>query len=134
MVILGAGPAGLVLGNLLQDSGIDCVILERAERAHIQTRARAGFLAAGTVRILERHGLAEGLHRHGQAHSTCEFRTQDGRFRLDYSTLGRGERHTVYPQQLLVTDLLTRFLATGGGSTSVPRRWPSATPTPVGPR
>nr|WP_229914988.1 4-hydroxybenzoate 3-monooxygenase [Streptomyces chartreusis] len=114
VVILGAGPAGLVLGNLLQDSGIDCVILERAERAHIQTRARAGFLAAGTVRILERHGLAEGLHRHGQAHSTCEFRTEDGRFRLDYSTLGRGERHTVYPQQLLVTDLLTRFLAAGG--------------------
>ncbi|MFE7441743.1 4-hydroxybenzoate 3-monooxygenase [Streptomyces chartreusis] len=114
MVILGAGPAGLVLGNVLQDSGIDCVILERAERAHIQTRARAGFLAAGTVRILERHGLAEGLHRHGQAHSTCEFRTEDGRFRLDYSALGRGERHTVYPQQLLVTDLLTRFLAAGG--------------------
>ncbi|MFE5895331.1 4-hydroxybenzoate 3-monooxygenase [Streptomyces sp. NPDC056462] len=114
MVVLGAGPAGLVLGNLLQDSGIDCVILERAERAHIQTRARAGFLAANTVRILERHGLAEGLHRHGQAHSTCEFRTVDGRFRLDYSGLGRGERHTVYPQQQLVTDLLTRFLAAGG--------------------
>ncbi|MGF0171306.1 FAD-dependent monooxygenase [Streptomyces sp. Marseille-Q5077] len=114
VVVLGAGPAGLVLGNLLQDSGIDCVILERAERAHIQTRARAGFLAANTVRILERHGLAEGLHRHGQAHSTCEFRTVDGRFRLDYSGLGRGERHTVHPQQQLVTDLLTRFLAAGG--------------------
>ncbi|MER6157943.1 4-hydroxybenzoate 3-monooxygenase [Streptomyces sp. NPDC001868] len=114
VVVLGAGPAGLVLGNLLQNSGIDCVILERAERAHIQTRARAGFLAADTVRILERHGLAEGLRRHGQAHSTCEFRTVDGRFRLDYSGLGHGERHTVYPQQRLVTDLLTRFLAAGG--------------------
>ncbi|MFJ7075493.1 4-hydroxybenzoate 3-monooxygenase [Streptomyces sp. NPDC098781] len=114
VVILGAGPAGLVLGNLLQDSGIDCVVLERAERAHIQTRARAGFLAAGTVRILERHGLAEGLRRHGKAHSTCEFRSEDGRFRLDYGGLGRGERHTVYPQQQLVTDLLTRFLAAGG--------------------
>ncbi|WP_215457108.1 4-hydroxybenzoate 3-monooxygenase [Streptomyces sp. ATCC 21386] len=114
MVVLGAGPAGLVLGNLLQDSGIDCVLLERAERAHVQTRARAGFLAAHTVRILERHGLAEGLRRDGQDHSTCEFRTEDGRFRLDYSGLGRGERHTVYPQQRLVTDLLTRFLASGG--------------------
>lgn len=114
MVILGAGPAGLVLGNLLQAGGIDCVVLERAERAHIQTRARAGFLAANTVRILERHGLAEGLHLRGQADSTCEFRTTDGRFRLDYSGLGRGERHTVYPQQHLVTDLLTRFLACGG--------------------
>ncbi|MFJ4848700.1 MULTISPECIES: 4-hydroxybenzoate 3-monooxygenase [unclassified Streptomyces] len=114
MVVLGAGPAGLVLGNLLQDSGIDCVVLERAERAHIRTRARAGFLAANTVRILERHGLAEGLRRRGQAHSTCEFRTADGRFRLDYSELGLGERHTVYPQQELVTDLLTRFLDSGG--------------------
>lgn len=103
-----------MLGNLLQNRGVDCVVLERAERAHIQTRARAGFLAANTVRILERHGLAEGLRRHGQAHSTCEFRSADGRFRLDYGGLGRGERHTVYPQQLLVTDLLTRFLAVGG--------------------
>lgn len=114
VVVLGAGPAGLVLGNLLQDSGIDCVILERAERSHLRTRARAGFLAAGTVRILERHGLADGLRRRGQAHSTCEFRTADGRFRLDYSGLGRGESHTVYPQQELVTDLLARFLDRGG--------------------
>ncbi|MFF7329792.1 4-hydroxybenzoate 3-monooxygenase [Streptomyces sp. NPDC008150] len=114
MVVLGAGPAGLVLGNLLQDSGIDCVILERAERAHVETRARAGFLAANTVRILEEHGLADGLRRRGQPHSTCEFRTADGRFRLEYSELGLGERHTVYPQQELVTDLLKRFLDVGG--------------------
>ncbi|MFF3564738.1 4-hydroxybenzoate 3-monooxygenase [Streptomyces sp. NPDC002574] len=114
MVVLGAGPAGLVLGNILLDRGIDCVVLERAERAHVQTRARAGFLAANTVRILRQHGLAEGLHRRGQLHSTCEFRTEDGRFRLDYSGLGQGERHTVYPQQDLVTDLLTRFLERGG--------------------
>ncbi|NUO42640.1 MAG: 4-hydroxybenzoate 3-monooxygenase [Streptomyces sp.] len=114
MVVLGAGPAGLVLGNLLQDSGVDCVVLERAGRAHLQARARAGFLAAHTVRILERHGLAEGLLRYGQAHSACEFRAEDGRFRLEYGGLGLGERHTVYPQQLLVGDLLTRFLAVGG--------------------
>ncbi|MFI6376885.1 4-hydroxybenzoate 3-monooxygenase [Streptomyces sp. NPDC050546] len=114
VVVLGAGPAGLVLGNLLQQRGVDCVVLERAERAHVETRARAGFLAANTVRILERHGLAEGLRRHGQPHSVCEFRGADGRFRLDYSGLGRGERHTVYPQQQLVSDLLTRFLASGG--------------------
>lgn len=114
VVILGAGPAGLVLGNLLHASGIDCVVLERAERAHVQTRARAGFLAANTVRILERHGLADGLRRHGREHATCEFRTGDDRFLLDYSQLGRGERHTVYPQQALVTDLLERFLSAGG--------------------
>ncbi|GAB2713141.1 4-hydroxybenzoate 3-monooxygenase [Kitasatospora kifunensis] len=114
MVILGAGPAGLVLANLLRANGIDCVVLERADRTHLGARARAGFLAANTVRILERHGLAEGLHRHGREHATCEFRTEDGRFRLDYGSLGRGERHTVYPQQDLVTDLLARYLADGG--------------------
>lgn len=114
VLVLGAGPAGLVLGNLLVDRGIDCVVLERAERTHVQTRARAGFLAADTVRILARHGLDEGLRRHGRTHGTCEFRTEDGRFRLDYSGLGQGDPHTVYPQQDLVTDLLTRYLERGG--------------------
>ncbi|MFD0277896.1 4-hydroxybenzoate 3-monooxygenase [Kitasatospora sp. NPDC127111] len=114
MVILGAGPAGLVLANLLHANGVDCVVLERATRTHVQTRARAGFLAANTVRILERHGLAGGLHRHGRPHGSCEFRTEDGSFRLDYGGLGRGEQHTVYPQQELVSDLLARFLDAGG--------------------
>ncbi|MER6672294.1 4-hydroxybenzoate 3-monooxygenase [Streptomyces sp. NPDC000983] len=114
MVVLGAGPAGLVLGNLLLDSGVDCVVVERAEAAQVRTRARAGFLAAHTVRVLQRHGLDEGLRRRGQEHGVCEFRTADGGFRLDYGRLGRGERHTVYPQQELVGDLLTRFVGRGG--------------------
>ncbi|GAA2136567.1 4-hydroxybenzoate 3-monooxygenase [Kitasatospora kazusensis] len=114
VVVLGAGPAGLVLGNLLLSSGIDCVIVERAGREHLRARARAGFLTAHTVRILDRHGLAEDLHRHGREHGVCEFRTEDGRFSLDYGRLGSGARHTVYPQQELVTSLLTRFLDSGG--------------------
>ncbi|MFD3872748.1 4-hydroxybenzoate 3-monooxygenase [Streptomyces sp. NPDC058623] len=114
VVIVGAGPAGLVLGNLLLRSGIDCVVLERAERAHLHQRARAGFLAAHTVRVLARHGLDEGLRRRGQEHGVCEFRTEDGRFRLEYGRLGRGEPHTVYPQHELVPDLLERFLEAGG--------------------
>lgn len=114
VVVLGAGPAGLVVANLLRARGIDCVVLERASRSHVETRARAGFLAANTVRILDKHGLSDGLRLRGQPHSTCEFRTDDGRFRLDYSGLGLGERHTVYPQQALVTDLLEAFLGSGG--------------------
>ncbi|MET8830478.1 4-hydroxybenzoate 3-monooxygenase [Streptomyces sp. NPDC004610] len=114
VIILGAGPAGLVLGNILRAAGIDCVVLERAARAELRTRARAGFLAANTVRILDRHGLADGLRRHGKEHSTCEFRTDGGRFRLDYGSLGRGERHTLYPQQYLVADLLARYEKAGG--------------------
>ncbi|MFK0230441.1 4-hydroxybenzoate 3-monooxygenase [Streptomyces sp. NPDC090303] len=114
VVVLGAGPAGLVLGNLLVAAGIDCVVLERASRAHIRNRARAGFLAPNTVRVLDRHGLADGLRRDGRSHGTCEFRTGDGRFRLDYGALGRHERHTVYPQQNLVSDLLERYVGAGG--------------------
>ncbi|WP_206310671.1 4-hydroxybenzoate 3-monooxygenase [Streptomyces sp. A1547] len=115
VIVLGAGPAGLVLGNLLHAAGIDCVLLERASRTHVQTRARAGFLAPNTGRILARHGLADGLHRRGLRHGTCEFRTEDGRFRLDYGSLGQGgQQHHVYPQQNLVTDLLTHYLGRGG--------------------
>ncbi|MEV7547389.1 4-hydroxybenzoate 3-monooxygenase [Streptomyces sp. NPDC089915] len=114
MVVLGAGPAGLLLGNLLLTAGIDCVILERASRSHVENRARAGFLAPNTARILERHGLADGLHRHGRRHGTCEFRTREGRFRLDYGLLGQREQHYVYPQQNLVTDLLGHYLDRGG--------------------
>ncbi|MER5885405.1 4-hydroxybenzoate 3-monooxygenase [Streptomyces sp. NPDC001941] len=114
VVILGAGPAGLVLANLLRRDGVDCVVLERADREHVQTRARAGFLAANSVRVLDRHGLSAGLHERGHTHHTCEFRTEEGRFRLDYSGLGLGEQHTVYPQQHLVTDLLAQFLDSGG--------------------
>ncbi|WP_372349593.1 4-hydroxybenzoate 3-monooxygenase [Streptomyces sp. KL116D] len=114
MVILGAGPAGLVLANILRARGIDCVVLERAGRTHVENRARAGFLAPHAVRVLDRHGLADGLARRGLTHCTCEFRTDGGRFRLDYSRLGRGEPHTVYPQQNLVTDLLATYLHAGG--------------------
>ncbi|MEV4936530.1 4-hydroxybenzoate 3-monooxygenase [Streptomyces zaomyceticus] len=114
VVILGAGPAGLVLGNLLLRSGIDCVVLERASREHVQQRARAGFLVPHTAAVLARNGLDEGLRKRGQEHGVCEFRTEDGRFRLDYGLLGRGEPHTVYPQHELVTDLVGLFLGAGG--------------------
>ncbi|RSS56101.1 4-hydroxybenzoate 3-monooxygenase [Streptomyces sp. WAC06614] len=114
MVVLGAGPTGLVLANLLLAAGIDCVVLERASRSRLRTRARAGFLAPNTVRILDRHGLSDGLHRHGSRHGTCEFRTPEGRFRIDYGALGPGEQHHVYPQQNLVTDLLEHYLDRGG--------------------
>ncbi|WP_407911738.1 4-hydroxybenzoate 3-monooxygenase [Kitasatospora sp. NE20-6] len=114
VVVVGAGPAGLVLGNLLLAAGVECVVVERRSRAHVEQRARAGFLAAHTVRVLTRHGLADGLAADGQQHHTCSFRTAAGAFDLDYAALGRGEVHTVYPQQHLVRDLVATFLARGG--------------------
>jgi p-hydroxybenzoate 3-monooxygenase len=114
VLIVGAGPAGLVLGNLLRAADIGCVIVERQSRAHVEQRARAGFLAANSVRILDENGLATGLHAHGQPHDTCTFRGEHGQFELKYSGLGRGEIHTVYPQQQLVADLIAEFLDRGG--------------------
>ncbi|MGW3499062.1 4-hydroxybenzoate 3-monooxygenase [Streptomyces sp. NPDC001020] len=114
VLIVGAGPAGLVLGNLLLAAGVDCLVVERQSREHIERRARAGFLAANTARILTENGLAAGLLARGQSHDACLFRTEYGQFELRYSTLGRGEVHNVYPQQHLVTDLVAQFLARGG--------------------
>ncbi len=93
---------------------MDCLIVERQSRAHVEQRARAGFLAANTVRILTANGLADGLLANGQQHDTCAFRTDSGEFELGYRDLGRREVHTVYPQQDLVRDLVAEFLARGG--------------------
>ncbi|MFC0436667.1 4-hydroxybenzoate 3-monooxygenase [Kutzneria buriramensis] len=114
VLIVGAGPAGLVLGNLLRANGIDTLILERGSRERVQTRARAGFLGANSARVLTEHGLAAGMLRSGQSHDTCAFRDAEGEFELNYGELGRGEVHTVYPQQHLVTDLIAEYLHRGG--------------------
>ncbi|MEV6606478.1 4-hydroxybenzoate 3-monooxygenase [Kutzneria sp. NPDC051319] len=114
VLIVGAGPAGLVLGNLLRANGVDTLILERGRREHVQTRARAGFLGANSARVLTEHGLGAGMLRCGHSHDTCAFRYGDGEFELNYAELGRGEVHTVYPQQALVTDLIAEYLDRGG--------------------
>ncbi|MET9634514.1 4-hydroxybenzoate 3-monooxygenase [Lentzea sp. NPDC006480] len=114
VLIVGAGPAGLVLGNLLRAEGIDTLVVERASREQVQTRARAGFLGPNSVRVLTEHGLAGGLLHKGRSHGVCAFRGEDGEFELNYAELGRGDVHTVYPQQDLVTDLIAEYLNRGG--------------------
>ncbi|GLY48954.1 4-hydroxybenzoate 3-monooxygenase [Lentzea sp. NBRC 102530] len=114
VLIAGAGPAGLVLGNLLQAQGIRTLVVERASREQVQTRARAGFLGPNSARVLTEHGLGAGMLHKGRSHGVCAFRGEDGEFELDYSALGRGEVHTVYPQQDLVTDLVAEYLDRGG--------------------
>lgn len=111
--IIGAGPAGLVLGNLLVEAGIDCVIVERQSRAHCEQRVRAGLLEAPTVELLRRHGWADRLLAQGMAHEGTELRYLGRRFRLDYGELVGTAMH-VYPQQELVADLIAAFLDRGG--------------------
>lgn len=114
VVIVGAGPAGLTLANILRDASVDCVVLEAESRAFIEQRPRAGFLEEWAVRALERHGLADRLLEQAQTHSECEFRVDGERHRFSYTQL-TGDHHFVYPQPLLVTDLVRRFADVKGG-------------------
>ncbi|GIJ48310.1 4-hydroxybenzoate 3-monooxygenase [Virgisporangium aliadipatigenens] len=112
--VVGAGPAGLMLANVLAAHGIDCVVFERASRAHIERRARAGLIEHRAIRALDEYGLAGRLLRTGVRHGACEFRLAGRRHTARYSELTGGRAHYVYPQQELVKDLVAAFLGHGG--------------------
>ncbi|MET8975279.1 FAD-dependent monooxygenase [Streptomyces sp. NPDC004539] len=106
VAVVGAGPAGLVLAALLHRAGIDVEVWERGSREYVERRARAGLLEHRVVELLAAHGLAERLLKEGARHGWCEFLCLGERTRVDYGELSGGYRHWVYPQQLLVRDLL----------------------------
>jgi p-hydroxybenzoate 3-monooxygenase len=108
VAVIGAGPAGLTLANLLLRKGIDCVLMEEQTRSFIEQRPRAGFIEEWAVRALERNGLAERLLRTAPTHDSFEFRFEGARHVVCYGDLV-GERHFVYPQQELVKDLVAAY-------------------------
>ncbi|MEV0323246.1 4-hydroxybenzoate 3-monooxygenase [Streptomyces sp. NPDC050658] len=114
VVVVGAGPAGLTVANILRAASVDCVVLETESREFIEQRPRAGFLEEWAVRALAERGLADRLLEHAQAHSECEFRSAGERHRFRYAELS-GHRHFVYPQPLLVTDLVRAYADRAGG-------------------
>ncbi|WP_093724012.1 4-hydroxybenzoate 3-monooxygenase [Streptomyces sp. DI166] len=115
VVIVGAGPAGLTLGNILRAASVDCLVLETESRAFIEQRPRAGVLEEWAVRGLEQRGLAENLLARGQVHHECEFRFAGERHRFEYASL-TGQHHFIYPQQFLVTDLVREYADVRGGA------------------
>ena len=76
VAIIGSGPSGLLLGQLLTRAGIDNVVIDRVSEDYILARIRAGVLESGTVRLLEQAGASERLRREGLAHATSA--TNDG--------------------------------------------------------
>lgn len=114
VVVVGAGPAGLTVANILSAASVDCVVLETESREFIEQRPRAGFIEEWAVRALERRGLADRLLSHAQTHTECEFRWAGERHRFAYGELS-GHRHFVYPQPLLVTDLVHAYADRAGG-------------------
>jgi p-hydroxybenzoate 3-monooxygenase len=114
VVIIGAGPAGLTLGNLLHARGERCVVVDKFDREQLLGRARAGLLEYRTVATFERMGLAKRLFEEGHRHTGCEFRSAGQRSYIDFSELYEGRSHHVYPQQEVVADLLGGLVDAGG--------------------
>ncbi|MFE0822471.1 4-hydroxybenzoate 3-monooxygenase [Streptomyces sp. NPDC058794] len=114
VVVVGAGPAGLTVGNVLRAAGVDCLVLETETRSFIERRPRAGVIEEWAVRGLERRGLARVLLERAQRHTAFEFRFAGERYRFEYTAL-TGSHHYVYPQQFLVTDLVREYADVRGG-------------------
>jgi p-hydroxybenzoate 3-monooxygenase len=104
--IVGAGPAGLILGQLLQNAGIASIIVEAKSQAHIEQRIRAGVLEQGTVDLLNAARAGDRMRREGLVHHGIELRFNGQRHRIDLHELSGGRSITVYGQQEVVKDLI----------------------------
>ena len=113
VAIIGAGPAGLMLGHLLHLRGVESVIIEARSRKYVEERVRAGVLEQGTVDLLNQTGLGERMRREGLLHHGIELGFAGKRHRIDMKEL-TGEAVTVYGQHEVVKDLIAARLAFGG--------------------
>jgi p-hydroxybenzoate 3-monooxygenase len=111
--IVGAGPAGLLLSQLLHVAGVESVVLERRSRAHVEGRIRAGVLEQGTVKLLDQARVGERLHREGLVHGGIDLCVDGRRHRIDFEDL-TGQAVTVYGQTEITKDLNNARLAAGG--------------------
>jgi p-hydroxybenzoate 3-monooxygenase len=105
VAIIGAGPAGLLLGHLLAQAEIPFTILEARSREHVLGRIRAGVLEQGSVDLLSEHGLDADLREHGLTHRGIYLQFEGERHHVDFVDLV-GRTVTVYGQQALVKHLL----------------------------
>jgi p-hydroxybenzoate 3-monooxygenase len=112
VAIIGAGPAGLLLGQLLQVHGIANVILEQRSGEYVLNRIRAGLIEYGTVGLLDRAGVGQRLHREGLVHHGVEISFGGGRQRIDFRKL-TGKPVTVYGQTEITRDLMEARAAAG---------------------
>jgi p-hydroxybenzoate 3-monooxygenase len=111
--IVGAGPAGLILSQLLDRAGIDSVILENRDREYVTERVRAGLLEQATADLLDELGLGERMHREGLVHQGLYLRFAHQTHRIPLSELTGGRSIWIYGQQEVVKDLIEARLAAG---------------------
>jgi p-hydroxybenzoate 3-monooxygenase len=111
--IVGAGPAGLVLGHLLQLQGIESVVLEIRSREYCQERVRAGLLEQTTADLLTEIGVGERMKREGLVHHGINLRFRGRTHRIDFADLA-GRSITIYGQGEVIKDLVDTRHAVGG--------------------
>jgi len=111
--IVGAGPAGLMLGHLLHRAGIDSVILEDRSQDYVIERVRAGVLEQGTVDLMHASGVGDRLAREGMRHEGIYIAFRGDRHRIDMAGLTGGRAITIYGQNEVVKDLIAARAATG---------------------
>jgi p-hydroxybenzoate 3-monooxygenase len=117
IVIIGSGPAGLLLGQLLHKVGIANIILERQSADYVLGRVRAGVLEQGTVNLLREAGIDARVTKEGLPHDGFALGFANRRFRIDLLKLTGGKRVTVYGQTEVTRDLMDA--RTASGQTSV---------------
>ena len=112
VVIVGAGPSGLLLSLLLNRAGIESVILERATREHVLGRIRAGVLESGTVQTLREACVHERMDREGMLHNGCYLTDDNLMVHIDFHEL-TGKQLMVYGQTEVTADLYAAHDAIG---------------------
>ena len=113
VAIIGGGPSGLLLSQLLHTRGIDSVVLERKTKDYVLGRIRAGVLEQGLVALMEKAGCADRLHAEGIPHEGTWISYGDEMFRVDF-TEHTGKLVMVYGQTELTSDLYKAREESGG--------------------
>ena len=106
VAIVGAGPAGLLLGQLLHRAGIDAVIIERQSADYVLGRIRAGVLEQVTMDLLDEAGVGQRMHQEGLLHAGFDMLFKGQRHRLDLHALTGGQQVMVYGQTEVTRDLM----------------------------
>lgn len=106
VAIIGSGPSGLLLGQLLGNAGIETVVLDRSRKAHILSRVRAGVLEEGTVGLMDKAGVGRRMRAEGLPHDGFSLAFDGRDHRIDLFDLTGGKRVTVYGQTELTRDLI----------------------------
>jgi p-hydroxybenzoate 3-monooxygenase len=104
VAIIGGGPSGLLLGQLLHRRGVNAVVLERKTRDYVLSRIRAGVLETGFVQLMEEAGVAERLHREGYVHDGTQVAFAGGMFHVNFREL-TGTPVIIYGQTEVTQDL-----------------------------